>query len=139
MTVKRRGPNEEKPAMAPAWATTAQYLQVAGWGGLIAAVLVLTSLFTAVVTIGTAEGLEQTTSATMIPLHSALSAPHVQSGMHEGTNRAVSPATAALADGDDVRAGFPAGAPIANCAMQPLYARQSSWAPLYSRCTDALP
>jgi hypothetical protein len=32
--------------------------------------------------------------------------PYVQSGIHEGSNRNVSAATAALADGDDIHARF---------------------------------
>jgi len=84
---------------------------LAGWSSLIAAVLLLASLFNAAVTNHT----------------------------NEATNRTGSPATAALADGDDVRAGSLAGSPVVNCAKQPDYAGQSSWVPLYSRCTDALP
>jgi hypothetical protein len=123
--------------MVPACVTTGRCCQVAGWGGLIAGALLLASLFDAGVTNGT-RGVEQTFTD-MLPAAGTFDAPYVQSGIHEDTNGHLSPATAALAGGEDLRARLLADPPAANCAMQPLYAGQTSWVPVYSRCTDALP
>lgn len=86
------------------------------WGVMLASLLALASLFNAVAS-------------------SALSGPSATAP----TPGRLSPATAALADGDDVRARFLAERAAADCATQPLYAGQNSWVPQYSRCTDALP
>ena len=98
--------------MAQAWVRGEASWRVVRWGSLLGSSFVLASLFNAAVT----NGLGGVSS-----------------------DRNLSPATAALADGDDVRAGLLAGLPAANCATQSLYAVQNSWVPLYSRCTDALP
>ena len=79
-------PRREPP---PRQATTLTR-QVAGWSSLIAAVLLLASLFTSAATNATA-----------------------------GVGSA--PVT------------------VTDCATHPLYADQHGWAPLYARCTDALP
>jgi hypothetical protein len=124
--------------MAHAQVATGQYRQMAGWSGLLVSGLLLAWLFNAGV-INATGGVRQIPPTVTVPAQVVLNAHYEQSGIHEGTNRQLSPATAALADGDDVRAGVLADPPAATCTTQPLYAGRTSWVPLYARCTDALP
>ncbi len=84
--------------------TTRTYRQIAAWSGLTAVALLMASLLNAGVTTGS--GVVQAAPTRMFS----------------------SPATAALADGDDVR--FLANAPEENCelsAAKPLYAGLNTW------------
>jgi hypothetical protein len=81
--------------MTHAQVTTGRYRQVAGWTSLAAGAVLLASLFNAVVTDGTA-GVEQAAPAAELS----------------------SVATAALADGDDVRARFLLMQATANAAYR---------------------
>ena len=60
-----------------------------------------------------------------------------------GPDVTTTPVTAALADGDDVRARFLAQQPGATCQMvagQPLYAGQDTWvAHMHRQCANAVP
>jgi hypothetical protein len=121
-------------AMAQAWVRGGASWRVVRWGSLLGSSFVLASLFNAAVTNGLG-GVSEVPPTVTRPAYGAFEQQYDQSRIREGTNRHLSPATAALADGDDVRAGLLAG----NCATQSPYAGQNSWVPLYSRCTDALP
>ena len=93
--------------MAQAQVTTRRRRQVLGWSSLIASALLLASLLNAGVTNGTGQ-VVQAAPTRVLP----------------------SPSTAALADGDEVRAPLLANAPEANCEMsvrQPLYAGLNNW------------
>jgi hypothetical protein len=92
-------------AMVRAWVTTGICWRAAGWCGLIACTLLLASLFNVAVTNGTS-AIEQTGATGSLRMDAMTHAPFVQSRIHEGTNRHLSAATAALADGDNVRARF---------------------------------
>jgi hypothetical protein len=83
---------------------------MAGWSGLLVGALLLAWLFNAGVTNSTG-AVGQTPPNVTVPAQVALTAHYEQSGIHEGTNRQLSPATAALADGDDVRARLLVGRP----------------------------
>jgi hypothetical protein len=96
--------------MAQPQVTTGRCWQVAGWSSLIVGALLLAALFNAGVTNGTG-AVRQTPPTVAVPAQVALTAHSEQSGIHEGTNRQLSPATAALADGDDVRARLLVGRP----------------------------
>ena len=123
--------------MEQAWVRGGASLRVVRWGSLLGSSFVLASLFNAAVTNGLG-GVSEVPPTVTRPAYGAFEQQY-ESRIREGTNRHLSPATAALADGDDVRAGLLAGLPAANCATQSPYAGQNSWVPLYSRCTDALP
>jgi len=105
--------------------------RVVRWGSLLVSSFVLASLFNAAVTTGLG-GVSEVPPPVTRPAYGAFEQQYDSNGH-------LSPATAALADGDDVRAGLLAGLPAANCATRSLYAGPNSWVPLYSRCTDALP
>jgi hypothetical protein len=72
---------------------TARYRQMGGWSSMVVAVLVLASLFNTAVT-NAIGGAVQTEPTGMLTLQSELPTPFVQSGIHEGSNRGLSPATA---------------------------------------------
>jgi len=124
--------------MAQAWVRGGASWRVVRWGSLLVSSFVLASLFNAAVTNGLG-GVSEVPPPVTRPAYGAFEQQDDQSRIHEGTNGHLSHATAALADGDDVRAGLLAGLPAANCATRSLYAGPNSWVPLYSRCTDALP
>ena len=86
--------------------TTRTYRQIAAWSSLTAVALLMASLLKAGVTTGS--GVVQAAPTRVFS----------------------SPATAPLADGDDVLARFLANAPEENCvlsAAQPLYAGLNTW------------
>src|SRR5690348_15549577 len=99
--------------------------QVLAWGGLLAGALLLASLFQTIATVGL--------SATTLASHTGIT-----SSIDPGVDASAGTSTP-LVDRDDVRVGSLADASSTTCATQPLYAGHSPWAPLYSRCTDALP
>jgi hypothetical protein len=75
--------------------TTGTCRQVAGWSSLITAALLLALLFNAAVTNGTG-GAEQMAAMDIFPARDPPHASSVESGIHEGTNRTLSPPTARL-------------------------------------------
>lgn len=108
-------PNQEGATrMAQAQVSMGRSRQATRWGSLIAGVLILAWLFNAALT-NVLGDVEQAAPPDALPAQGLLHAPSVQSGIHAGPDRHLSPATAALADGDDVRARF-----VASLARQGL-------------------
>jgi hypothetical protein len=88
--------------------------QAASWSSLIAGVLILVWLFNAAATNALGDvGQAKPTGA--LGEQGLLHPPSAQRGIHAGADRLPSPATAALADGDDVQARF-----VASLASQGL-------------------
>jgi hypothetical protein len=109
--------------------------RAAAWSSLIAATLLLASLFNAGVTNGT-RSVRDTSGADVLPSESILDTRYVHSGTHKDASRNVY-AVAAGVD-DDVGAGVVADPSAADCVAR-LSDVPSRWVPRYSRCTDDLP